>query len=258
MTQQRKDAPADTLEELESLGERLAQWVGANPAIVLATAAVILLLAAAIGGYRAYSHSRVEKASAALAAIRSEFVTAMGGKPTDAEVPEPANPETARSIRTDFAQRYVSLADDWSGTPTSPLALLEAGQIYDQIGNRDKALELWTRAVTGAPAQSPVVGVIQSRIGHLQEDLGNAEAAAQAHEAAAAVPGYPLRIDALADAARTWADAGKPERAIELYRKIRADAPETQLAPHVEARMQELEARTGAPAPAAAPAAPAP
>ncbi|RIK97473.1 MAG: hypothetical protein DCC71_21670 [Proteobacteria bacterium] len=249
MNQHRKDAPADTLEELESLGERLAQWVGANPAVVLGVAGAILLIAASIGGYRAYSHARVEKASAALAAVRGEFMTAMGGKPTDAEVPEPANAEAARSIRTDFAERYAMLARDWSGTPTAALALLEAGQLYEQLGNRERALELWTEAVAGAATGSPVVGVIQSRIGHLQEDAGDFAAASRAHEAAAAVPGYPLRIDALADAARTSADAGQTDRALDLYRQIESEAPEAQLAPHVEARLEEIAARAGGAAP---------
>jgi hypothetical protein len=36
VAQHRKDEPADTLEELASLGERLVQWIGANPTPVLA------------------------------------------------------------------------------------------------------------------------------------------------------------------------------------------------------------------------------
>lgn len=253
MAQRTKDQPADTLEELESLGERMAQWVGANPILVLGIAGLVLMLAAGAGGYRAWTASRTDRASAALAALHTDYVTAMGGKATDTEVPEPANPETAKGVRTDFADRYEALAKEWSGTPTGSLALLEAGELREKLGDGAKALELWLSAAQTAAADSPVLGVIQSRIGHFEEDRGNFEAAARAHDAAANVPGYPLHAEALAAAARTWAEAGKPEQALAQYRRLKADAPEFQVPPYVEARMTELESRSGAPAAAATP-----
>ncbi|MCU0669947.1 MAG: hypothetical protein MUF70_11440 [Myxococcota bacterium] len=248
MAQRTKDQPADTLEELESLGERMAQWVGANPILVLGIAALVLALAAGVGGYRAYSHSRVDQASAALAALHAEYVTAMGGKATDTEVPEPANPETAKTVRTDFATRYEQLGKEWRGTPTGSLALLEAGELREKLGDGAKALELWMSAAQSAAGDSPVLGVIQSRIGYFEEDRSEFEAAARAHEAAANVVGYPLHNEALAAAARTWAEAGKPEQALALYRRLKSEAPEFQVAPYVEARMAEIESRSGIPA----------
>jgi tetratricopeptide (TPR) repeat protein len=256
VAQRTKDQPADTLEELESLGERMAQWVGANPVLVLGIAGLILALAASVGGYRAWEHSRSDRASTALAALHAEYVTAMGGKPTDTEVPEPANPETAKAVRTDFAARYEQLAKEWSGTATGSLALLEAGEIREKLGDGAKALELWLSAAQSAAADSPVLGVIQSRIGHFEEDRGDFEAAARAHEAAANVAGYPLHGDALAAAARTWAEAGKPEQALAQYRRLETEAPDFQIPPYIEARMAELESRTaGASVPAQAEAA---
>lgn len=255
MAQRTKDHPADTLEELESLGERMAQWVGANPILVLGIAGLVLALAAGVGGYRAYAHSRADRASAALAALHSEYVVAMGGKATDTEVPEPANPETAKTVRTDFAARYEQLAKEWSGTPTGSLALLEAGELREKLGDGSKALELWLSAAQTAAADSPVLGVIQSRIGHFEEDRGDFEAAARAHEAAANVVGYPLHAEALAATARTWAEAGKPEQALAAYRQLKADAPEYQIPPYIEARLTEIESRSAGAAGGATPAA---
>lgn len=256
MAQRTKDEPAGTLEELESLGERIAQWVGANPVLVLGIAGLVLTLAAGVGGYRAYTKARSDRASTALAALHTDFVTAMGGKPTDNEVPEPANPETAKTVRTDFAARYEQLAREWSGTATGSLALLEAGELREKLGDGAKALELWMLAAQGAASDSPVLGVIRSRIGHFEEDRGDFEAAARSHDAAASVVGYPLHNDALEAAARTWAEAGKPEQALAQYHRLKTEAPEFQVAPYVEARMSEIESRAGtAPPPTSAPAA---
>jgi hypothetical protein len=254
---QRKDHPADTLEELESIGERLAQWVGANPVIVLGVAGAILLAAASFGGYRAWSHSQANAGSAALATLHGDFVVAMGGKVTDLEVPDPANPETGRTVRTEYADKYLALAKEWSGSPTGALAGLEAGQLFAKLGNSDRALEVFQQAAADAPTASSIRGVIESRIGHLFEEKGDFAAAASAHEAAAATPGFPLRDESLADAARCWAEAGKPDQALAIYQRLKTESPELKLAPHVEARLEEIEARSSTSAPAAAPAAPA-
>lgn len=256
MAQRHKDQPADTLEELESIGERLAQWVGGNPAIVLTVAGAILLGAASYGGYRAWSHSQANSGSAALATLHADFVAAMGGKPTDVEVPEPANPETAKTVRTEYADKYLALAKEWSGSPTGALALLDAGQLFAELGNTDRALEVFQQAADDAPTGSPIRGVVDSRVGHLLESKGDFEAAAKAHEAAAAIPGFPLRTEALADAARCWAEAGKPDQALAIYQRLKSETPDLQLAPHVEARLSEIEARNFGNVPAAAAATP--
>lgn len=258
MAQRKNEEPADTLEELASLGERAAQWVGANPGIVLGAAALILMVAAMLGGWRAYSTSRSERASAALSTVRGELVVAMGGKPTDSEIPEPANPETARSVRSDFADRYLALADDWKGTPTGSLALLEAGGLLEELGNRDRALEVWTQAAATMPSGSPALGILHSRIAVAHEERGDFEAAARSHEAAAAVPGYPLVGGSLSAAARCWIEASKPDQALAVSRRLKSELPEYKLSPYIEASIAEIESRTGAPAaPVAPPAAPA-
>jgi len=263
LAQHHDHEPAGTLEELESLGVRLAQWVGANPALVLGGAVLILTLAAAAGGYRAYVGSRTERASVALSTLQAELVVAMGGKATDADVPEPANPETARNVRTQFADRYLALAKDWKGTPTGALALLEAGELFEQLGNTDRALEAWSEALGAAPAGSPTLGILHTRIGHVQEDKGDFEAAAKSYEAAAAIPGYPLIGGALADAARCWAEAGKDEAALAISKRLKTELPDYQLPPYVASRLAEIELRAGvvptppgAPEPPAAPAQP--
>lgn len=258
MARQRKHEPADALDEIASLGERVAQWVGAHPALVIGIASAILALAAALGGYRAYVGSRSERASAAATALRSDLVVAMGGKPGDTEIAEPANPETARSVRTDFAERYLAFAKDWSGTPTEGLALLEAGQLFDQLGNGDRALEVWTEGVDATPAGSPALGILHARIARQQEQKGDFEAAARAHEAAAAVPGFPLAAAALADAARCWIEAGKDDLARASYQRLKAAYPEHRAPAYVDAALAELEFRSGAPAPAPASASTAP
>ena len=237
-----KKAPTDTLEELESLGERLVAWIGNNPVLVLTVAGAILLAAAGLGGWRTWQGYRADRAATALSELRSKYVAAMGGTPNDVKIPEPANPETARSVRTDYVERFLEVARAHRGTASAALARLEASEIYVQLGNPDRALEVLQEGASELPGDSPITGILDARIGALQEDAGRFEDAARSYEAAADVPGNPLRAEALGDAARCWADAGKGDRAVALYAKLQSDPGEHRLAPHVEARLRELQA----------------
>jgi hypothetical protein len=244
LAQHHKDAHPDTLAQLESLGDRLVHWVSANPAVVLGAAAAILLVAAAIGGTRAWQASSANQASAELAGLQRQYVEAMGGEATDLEAPEPANPETARKVRTDYVERFASFAREHEGTPAQALAALEASRIYESLGAPEQAREIVQAAVDALPADSPIRAVALRRVAALAESAGDFEAAAMAHVAAGDTPGYPLRFEALADAARCWAEAAKPDEALALYDRIRTEAPDHRLPPHVEARLAELKARS--------------
>lgn len=245
MAQHSKHAPADTLEQLQSLGDRLILWVSTNPILVLGTAGAILLIAATIGGVRAWRASAADEASATLAAIQREYVAAMGGEAGVLEAPEPANPETARQVRTEYVERFASFAREHEGTPAQALAALEASRIYEALGASDQARDIVQQAADDLPARSAVRGVALRRVAALAEAEGDFEAAAQAHLAAADTPGYPLRHEALADAARCWAEAAKEDEALALYARLRTEAPDYQIAPHLRARLDELEAARG-------------
>jgi len=238
-----KHQPTDTLEELESLGERLLGWVEANPVLVLAVAGAILFGAAGLGGWRAWQSSRADRASTALAELRTQFVVAMGGTANDSKVPEPANPDTARSVRTEYVGRFVELARAHGSAAAAALAWLEASEIYQKLGQADRALEVVQEGAKAQPADAPLRAVLEARIARFEENAGRFEDAAKAYQAAAAVPGYPLRVEALGDAARCYAEAGNREAALAVYATLQTEAPDRHLEPHIEARLKELQVR---------------
>jgi tetratricopeptide (TPR) repeat protein len=231
---------AQTLEEIEHLGDRIVEAVSNNPRPLLLTIGGILLAAAIWGGWSQLEGGRLADAASALGQARMDYAEAMGGNFTALEIPEPANPETARRVRTQYAERYAAIAEDHAGTPTAALALLEAGNLRAELGEPEVALETWRSAA--ATASGPVRALIYERIGHAEEDAGRFTAAAASYARAADIQDYPLRYRALGEAARCHAEAGQPEQAIALYKRIQAESPETRLAPHLAARLRELEA----------------
>ena len=84
--------------------------------------------------------------------------------------------------------------------------------------------------------------MLQQRIGRSLEDTGDWEGAAEAHAAAGAIADYAFRYWALADAARCYAAADQTEKALDLFARIEAEAPDLQLPDDLRVRLKELRA----------------
>jgi tetratricopeptide (TPR) repeat protein len=240
LVQHRHHAHPDALEQLESLGDRLVRWIGDNPVPVLIVAGAILVGAAAYGGLRAWGHSRENSASTAEAGLVREYVVAMGGEANSLVAPEPANPETARTVRTQFVDRFVSLAKDHEGTAAAGLARIEASRLYEQLGAGDQAVQVLQDGLAAMPADSAIRGVTQARVAALLEAAGDFAGAAAAYEAVAAIPDHPLRELSLGDAARCWLEAGQRDKALAAYEQLRATGDVAEIPPHIKARLEEV------------------
>lgn len=248
MARRRDDNPtAHALEEIQSFGDHLVEGISANPKPVIAVIVAIFAAAAAAGTIQHVSHQRAESASAELAAVRLDYIEALGGDAGTALVQEPANAELARSVRTEYGQRFRQIARERAGTPAGPLAWLEVGAIERQLGNPDGAIEAWEDGLADTDADSLTRPLLYERIAQVHEDAGRFAEAGAAYESAGDSAVYPLRYLAMAQAARCFADAGDPQRAVALFKRIQAEAPETPLPDYLSSRLRELEARPAAP-----------
>jgi predicted negative regulator of RcsB-dependent stress response len=222
----------------------MAAWVAHHRAGVGSAVGLLLLAAAGWGLYEHATAQRATEASAALARLEAEYRLAMGAAPNDMEVPEPANPETARQVRQEHAQRLWEVAQDHSGTAAAVVAGLEAGNRLDEAGDPDAAFNAWEEARRQAPRGSVLRGLVAVRLARAYEQVGRFEEAAGAFEEASEIDDFPLRHYALADAARCYANAGDRGRATALAFRLDAEAPKLNLPEHVRARLQELRQGT--------------
>ena len=234
------ESAAQTLDAIESFGDRVTRWVGENPVPVLGGAVALLLAAAVFGLTRDFSRSGDVESSLALARAQGDYRLAMGGNPGTIEIPEPANPETAKQIRLDAIAKYETVAREHAGTPAAGIALLEAGRLQQALGDFEAALGTYRRGIEQLGPADAIRALLLVRVGSVHEAAGRWAEAGEAYESAAAIDGYPLRFDALAEAARADAAAGANERAIAAYDRIAAEAPDVRVAPYITARIDEL------------------
>ena len=231
-----------TFEELESLGDRMAQWIAAHAALVAILVVLLLISAGSIQAYRSATRASTEEASNALARVHDAYLLAMGASPANLEIPELANPDTQAGVREDFSKRFAEVANSNAGTVQAALAWLESGDLLGETGDRDAATEAWRKGLESVPKNASVRGTLLVRIASDQEDRGNWQEAADTHVEASNLERYPLRYWAMADAARCFDRAGDTARALELLEQVEKDKPRLQLPEYMRARLNELRA----------------
>lgn len=235
-------AATETLAEIESVFDRLAGAVTANPARFFGVVGVVLAAAAGVGLVQ-WSNARAEaEASTAVARVEADFRKAMGAAPGSVEIPEPANPEMGRQARLETVEGYLEVAAEHSGTVSAVRALLAAGNLQAEAGELDEAIETWRRAAAGAGRSAVLRGLILSRLGSGLESAERWAEAGEAHAEAAEIEDLPTRYFAMADAARCFAEAEDRPRAQALYDRLEEESPGLELPEHVRAQLAGLGA----------------
>jgi len=232
--------PAETIAEIESMGERAIEWVGNNARIVLSVVVVSLLIAGAFGYYDSVKTRREDAASLALAETRDAYFVAMGATPGALEAPKPADPTAAAPIWKEYGERFGKVAEEYPGTAGAAMARLEQGNLVAAAGDSAGAIEIWRSAIASLPGGAPLAGVLYQRIGESLETTGDWEGAGRAYESAADIDSYTFRHWALADAARCYLLADRREKALELSARLEAEAPNLKLPDYLRARLREL------------------
>ena len=237
----REHGAAETLQELESASDRLSDWLEENIRGVVAAVVGVLVLAGAFAWWSSADQSEEEGASTALAKVRADYLSAMGVDPGSLEVPELANPVAASQIRTEYQERFSQVAGEHPGTVAGTLAGLEAATLAARDGRGEEAQGLVDGALASAPDGS-VRGLAQQRLAQIYESQERWSEASEAHLAASEVGDYPLRGFALADAARTRAQAGDAAAALALYERFEREYEGLQLPAHQQLELAELRA----------------
>jgi hypothetical protein len=236
----------ETLEEIDSLFDRMAQWISENPWPVLGALGGVLAVAALIGGVQSLQRARGDEAATAVAAVQGEYLAAMGAAPGSFAVVEPANPERALQIRTTYAARFQETAAAHAGSAAAVAAHLEAADLLFATGEDVAGRESLRAATAGASPGSDLEALARLRLAGALEDAADPAGAASEYERVGAMDDFPEHVRALADAARCWLDANEADRALEAFARI--DAADMASVPaYTRSRLRELAARQPAP-----------
>jgi len=236
----KQPSAGETLNEIESAGDRMAIWISENPIPILGGAGVVLLVAAIFAFMSGHIESAQNDSAAALSQVQGDYRVAMGATPTSIEIIEPANQETAKSIRSEYVERFREVASEYGGTTAGALALLETGRLQQELGQYSEAVASFEEGLASVPSDDPVGPFLITRIANAHENAGEWAKAGEAYERASEIANFPLRYDALTDAARSFAESGDRARALQAYGRLQSEAPEHQVPEYVQAKLDEL------------------
>jgi len=235
-----RNPTAETLRELEVSGDRFADWASQHALLILAVVVGILVIAAAGGLWMQHRSSQRDAAADALAAAKSDFRLAMGADPAGGAVPEPANPDLALRTRTEYLARFERIGREYAGTAAGSLAWLEAGNLAAELGRTEDAPRHFAKARASAADHPEIVSLAWMRVADMAEARGDWKAAAEAFEAAAEPPAFPLQATALSEAARCWVAAGEREKALGTFQRLESEFPDATPAPAIAALIEEV------------------
>ena len=242
MSRKTHNPTAERLRELEESGDRLTEWASEHAALILGVIATVLVIAGGVGLWVQHGANARDEAADALAMATGQYRQAMGADPVGGPVPEPANPELAERTRSEYIDRFVTVAREHEGTTAGALAWLEAGNLQVELGRLEAAAESFARVRDDAP-DSAISAMGSVRLAALAENRGDPATAAEAFEQAAGVPEYPLRAGALIDATRCWVEAGNTSRALAAFQRLENEFPDENVPPPVQALVAELRLR---------------
>jgi hypothetical protein len=243
MARRDEGTAAEMLGELESVGDRLGEWLQTHIRAVVAAVAALLVISGLVAWLVSAREHAEQEASTDLAQTRADYLSAMGADAGALEVPELANPAAAAEIRAEYEKRYGEVAAEHPGTVAGTLAQIErAALVAGDPSRTDEAIGLLEQAVADAPGRNPVRGIALQRLAQRLEAAGRWGDAAARHEEASQVADYPLRHWAIADAARCRATAGEADAARALYDRLDREAPDLQLDDVQKALRLELRA----------------
>ncbi|MFP8873851.1 MAG: tetratricopeptide repeat protein [Myxococcota bacterium] len=233
------ESAAETLEQIQSAGDRIAEWIGSNSKRVLIAAGVFLVTAASYGFWEASRSESGEAASIALAEAQHGLRRDMGTGENELLVAEPANPATAQDVRTRYLERFRDVADRFPGTPQGAIARLEVGNLEAALGDPAAALAAWEEVAGQAPGPA-LRGLALTRVAWAYEQDGRWPEAAAEYQAAGDLQGFPLRRFALADAARCYLEAGDTESASRVALQLESSSAAGIVPGHIRSQLAEL------------------
>jgi tetratricopeptide (TPR) repeat protein len=230
----------EALAQIETHGDKLAEWVGKNSQQVVIALVAVLLVAGGVSLAKVNNRDKQDAAFAAVGAVDSEFKAESNLINELGESAQLANPESLKELRDTYAEKYEAAAAEHPNTTAGAMALFQAGVLKSQSDDEEAAVEKWEAALEEASGNAKLEALFGTRLASSYETLDRWEDAAKLYENLASEDSVYGEKRALADAARCYQHAGDEENANRLIEGLRGEEDLDGLPPHVKAKIQAL------------------
>ena len=199
--------------------------------------AVVLIVAAAYGGWSVYHDRQTASASAAFDTAMKAYSGHIGSSPDPAEAGEPSYAdETARS--NDALGKFTAVADKYPSTNPGRLARYYAALCLEDLDKENQALEELKKISNGGDRELASMAQYQTAV--LYSRTGKGDEAAKIYRALAEKPSVfvtrPVVLLELAGVLRQ----SNPKEAATVYQQVKKEFPESAISEEADRGLDTL------------------
>jgi hypothetical protein len=217
--------------------EHSAEAVYTHKQTSIIVLAVVLIVAAAYGGWSVYHERQTASASAQFDIAMKAYSGHIGSSPDQAEAGEPSYAdEAARS--NDALAKFTVVADKYPSTSPGRLARYYAALCLEYLDKENQALEELKKISNGSDKELASMAQYQTAV--LYSRTGKADEAAKIYRALADKPSVlvtrPLALLELAGVLRQ----NNPKEAATVYQQVKKEYPESAISEEADRGLDTL------------------
>ncbi len=219
--------------------EHSAEAVYSHKQVTLIVLLVVLVVAAAYGGWSIYTDRQTAAASAAFDTATKAYSgrVGVGATPEPAEPSEVSYPDEA-SRSNDAAQKFAAVADKYPNTNPGRLARYYAALCLENLERQNQALEQLKKLSSGSDKELASMAQYQTAV--IYARTGKTDDAVKIYRALAGKPSAfvtrPLALLELAGILRQT----NPKEAASVYQQIKKEFPDTTIAEEADRGLDTL------------------
>jgi predicted negative regulator of RcsB-dependent stress response len=230
----RKDLKQDKIHDALEHG---AEAVYTHKQFSMIVLAVVLIIAAAYGGWNVYHERQTAAASAAFDTAMKAYSGHLGSSPEPAEPGDPSYAdEAARS--SDALQKFNAVADKYPSTNPGRMARYYAALCLEDLDRENQALEELKKIGNGSDKELASMAQYQTAIMYAR--TGKGDEAAKIFRALADKPSVfvtrPLALLELAGVLRQ----NNPKEAASVYQQVKKEFPESAISEEADRGLDTL------------------
>lgn len=234
----RKELKHDRIRESFEHG---AEAVISHRTLALAILLTLVVVAAAVLGWRFYNERQTSQASNALDDAMKIYSARIRGANEAAE-PNEVTYVDERNKYEDAAKKFTEVADKFPRTNPGRLARYYAGLSLEQLGRDNQALESLKKAESGSDPE--LAGLARFQMAQIDDKIGKHDEAIKLYRQLADKPTAfvpkPLALLYLAnDLSRS-----NPQEAAKVYNQIKKEFPDSPIAEEADRGLEAIGAKS--------------
>lgn len=234
-------------DRIKNVLEDVYEGLAGNAKLIAGTVLVLAVAFAAVYAWQLYSASRDDEIQRRFADALEIYHAPVNSDPLPEEAPEPKHQfETEQQRDQQAAQAFQELADEYRGARIGLYARYYLALTYSRMGDYEKA-ESELKALAADTVEPELTSLALNHLAYVSQLQGKTQQAIETWRKMLETSNSNFPRDGiLLNLAKAYEEDGEKEKALEHYRKLSAEFPQSPNSREVNSQIELLEAQLAA------------